>query len=115
MPAQPRPAHTVIGGYRARGVDGQIRSAEEFAGLAFTGLTMVDPGVVLVSDWRTDGRARARWPPKSASTAASPSSPESRGRGGVAARYMSTTMSAAGWAQQMSASPGPGGSRGWGE
>ncbi len=35
MPAQPRPAHTVIVGYRARGVDGQIRSAEEFAGLGF--------------------------------------------------------------------------------
>ena len=40
--------------YRASGVTGQIRTAEEFADLAFTGLEMVDPGVVMVSDWRPD-------------------------------------------------------------
>jgi hypothetical protein len=38
--------------YRDSGIPAQVRSAEEFARLAFTGLEMVDPGVVLVSEWR---------------------------------------------------------------
>jgi hypothetical protein len=38
--------------YQERGLIGQIRTSEEFAGLAFAGLEMVDPGVVLVSEWR---------------------------------------------------------------
>jgi hypothetical protein len=41
--------------YQERGLTGQIRPAEEFAGLAFAGLEMVDPGVVLVSEWRPQG------------------------------------------------------------
>jgi len=38
--------------YRASGIPAQVRSADEFARIAFTGLEMVDPGVVLVSEWR---------------------------------------------------------------
>jgi hypothetical protein len=41
--------------YQERGVRGQIRTSEEFADLAFAGLEMVDPGVVVVSDWRPQG------------------------------------------------------------
>jgi hypothetical protein len=41
--------------YAENGVSGQIRTSEEFAGLVFAGLEMVDPGVVLVSDWRPQG------------------------------------------------------------
>jgi hypothetical protein len=41
--------------YQERGLIGQIRTSEEFAELAFTGLEMVDPGVVLVSEWRPQG------------------------------------------------------------
>jgi len=38
--------------YRSGGVACQARAADDFAQLAFPGLRMVDPGVVLVSDWR---------------------------------------------------------------
>jgi SAM-dependent methyltransferase len=41
--------------YQERGVVGQIRTSDEFADLVFRGLEMVDPGVVLVSDWRPQG------------------------------------------------------------
>ena len=41
--------------YSERGLTGQIRTSEEFADLAFAGLEMVDPGVVVVSDWRPQG------------------------------------------------------------
>jgi hypothetical protein len=41
--------------YQERGLTGQIRTSEEFADLAFSGLEMVDPGVVLVSEWRPQG------------------------------------------------------------
>ena len=41
--------------YRERGLAGQIRTSDEFADLAFRGLEVVDPGVVLVSDWRPQG------------------------------------------------------------
>jgi hypothetical protein len=41
--------------YQERGLIGQIRTSDEFADLAFRGLEMVDPGVVLVSDWRPQG------------------------------------------------------------
>jgi hypothetical protein len=40
--------------YRSGGVACQARTADEFAELAFTGLQMVDPGLVLVSEWRPD-------------------------------------------------------------
>jgi hypothetical protein len=38
--------------YRDSGVPFQLRTADEFAELAFTGLEIVDPGLVIVSDWR---------------------------------------------------------------
>jgi hypothetical protein len=50
--------HTLAGAGRAyeeRGLPGQLRTAEEFADLVFSGLEMVDPGVVLVSEWRPQG------------------------------------------------------------
>ena len=41
----------------------QVRTADEFADLAFGGLDVVDPGVVLVSEWRPDSAGpRGRWP-----------------------------------------------------
>jgi hypothetical protein len=41
--------------YQERGLTGQIRTADEFAELAFRGLEMVDPGLTLVSEWRPPG------------------------------------------------------------
>ncbi|HYS31715.1 MAG TPA: SAM-dependent methyltransferase [Streptosporangiaceae bacterium] len=38
--------------YRQGGIPGQARTGADFAALAFRGLDMIDPGVVLVSDWR---------------------------------------------------------------
>jgi hypothetical protein len=34
---------------------GAIRTSEEFTDLVFGGLELVDPGVVLVSEWRPEG------------------------------------------------------------
>jgi SAM-dependent methyltransferase len=41
--------------YRQGGVPAQARPAGDFAALAFRGLEMIDPGVVLVSEWRPQG------------------------------------------------------------
>jgi hypothetical protein len=41
--------------YRLGGVPAQARTAGDFAALAFRGLEMIDPGVVLVSEWRPQG------------------------------------------------------------
>jgi hypothetical protein len=46
---------TIEADYRAAGISAQWRDSDEFAQLAFTGLEMVPPGVVLVSEWRPDG------------------------------------------------------------
>ena len=44
--------------YRAGGIPAQARTAAEFADLAFAGLELIDPGLVLVSEWRRpDGPA----------------------------------------------------------
>jgi hypothetical protein len=40
--------------YREAGIPMQIRDADVFASLAFRGLDLVPPGVVLVSEWRPD-------------------------------------------------------------
>jgi hypothetical protein len=40
--------------YRDRGLRGALRSPEEFTQLAFGGLEVVEPGVVLVSDWQPE-------------------------------------------------------------
>jgi O-methyltransferase involved in polyketide biosynthesis len=45
---------TIERDYRASGISAQWRDGDEFARLAFTGLEMVPPGVVLVSEWRPD-------------------------------------------------------------
>ncbi|MCW2931480.1 MAG: hypothetical protein JWM19_2442 [Actinomycetia bacterium] len=41
--------------YRAAGLPAQLRDSGEFARLAFSGLDLVPPGVVLVSEWRPKG------------------------------------------------------------
>jgi hypothetical protein len=41
--------------YRQGGVPAQARTADDFAELAFRGLEMIDPGLVLVSEWRPEG------------------------------------------------------------
>jgi hypothetical protein len=40
--------------YQAAGLPAQARTADEFAELAFRGLQLVEPGAVLVSEWRPD-------------------------------------------------------------
>lgn len=40
--------------YESGGIPGQFRDHDEFARLAFAGLNLVPPGVVLVSEWRPD-------------------------------------------------------------
>jgi hypothetical protein len=42
--------------YQASGLPAQARTADEFAALAFRGLEMIEPGPVLVSEWRPDSR-----------------------------------------------------------
>jgi hypothetical protein len=41
--------------YRAAGLPAQLRDSDQFAQLAFSGLDLVPPGVVLVSEWRPEG------------------------------------------------------------
>jgi S-adenosyl methyltransferase len=43
--------------YREAGLPMHTRDADEFASLAFCGLELVPPGVVLVSEWRPDSNA----------------------------------------------------------
>ena len=43
--------------YRDAGLPMHVRDADQFARLAFSGLEIVPPGVVLVSEWRPDSRA----------------------------------------------------------
>lgn len=43
--------------YREAGLSMTVRDADEFAPLAFPGLDLVPPGVVLVSEWRPDSSA----------------------------------------------------------
>jgi hypothetical protein len=40
--------------YKASGVTAQARDSSDFARLAFSGLELVPPGVVLVSEWRQE-------------------------------------------------------------
>src|ERR1022692_2318666 len=42
----------LVRAYRQGGIPAQVRPASDFAELAFRGLEMIDPGVVLVSEWR---------------------------------------------------------------
>jgi S-adenosyl methyltransferase len=54
LTAEHDPAGSAAGmrAYQAAGVPIQLRDSAEFAALAFTGLELVPPGVVLVSEWR---------------------------------------------------------------
>jgi len=45
---------SVARAYSAASIQGQVRDSGEFARLAFSGLDLVPPGVVLVSEWRPD-------------------------------------------------------------
>ena len=47
--------------YRDRGVAGRARTADEFALLAFRGLEMVEPGLVVVPEWHPE--MTGPWPP----------------------------------------------------
>jgi S-adenosyl methyltransferase len=38
--------------YRQGGIPAQARTADDFEALAFRDLEVIDPGVVLVSEWR---------------------------------------------------------------
>lgn len=52
----PEQASQGVRAYREGGVSLQVRTADEFADLVFTGLVleMIDPGLVLVSEWRPE-------------------------------------------------------------
>jgi hypothetical protein len=50
----PRTSSEGANTYRAGGVPLQVRDSSEFGALAFTGLELVPPGLVLVSEWRPD-------------------------------------------------------------
>ena len=52
----------------------QIRDADQFALLAFSGLELVPPGLVLVSEWRPDSTRCGRPRPRCPATAGSPGS-----------------------------------------
>jgi hypothetical protein len=76
--------------YREAGLPMNARDADEFASLAFSGLELVPPGVVLVSEWRPD------------SDAPRPSPAEVSCYGGVARKQLSAgrlagAAGAAGW------------------
>ena len=43
--------------YREAGLSMNARDADEFASVAFSGLELVPPGVVLVTEWRPDSKA----------------------------------------------------------
>jgi len=50
--------------YREAGIPLRARDADDFAPLAFSGLDLVPPGVVLVSEWRPDTHAPRPTPPE---------------------------------------------------
>jgi S-adenosyl methyltransferase len=52
--SDPQEAAVAVGTYHRSGMPLQPRTADELAEVAFAGLEMVPPGVVLVSDWRPD-------------------------------------------------------------
>ncbi len=54
--AEHTPAAAAAGArIRAAGIPAQPRDSAEFAAIAFSGLSLVPPGVVLVSEWRPEG------------------------------------------------------------
>jgi hypothetical protein len=67
----PEGVHGLEQTYRQSGVQGQARNAADFQRIAFTGLELAEPGVVLVSEWRPERPHR-------------PTAAEVNGYGGVA-------------------------------
>ena len=51
----PEGIHGMERAYRAGGLWAGARSAADFGRIFFTGLELIDPGLVLISDWRPDG------------------------------------------------------------
>lgn len=60
-------AKRVVGAYGQGGVPLADRDSSQFAALAFSGLELVPPGVVVTTDWRPDSGAH-RPPPSEVST-----------------------------------------------
>lgn len=58
----PEGVHGMEQAYRAGGLWAGARSAEDFGRTFFTGLNLVDPGLVLISDWRPTGQEPAPSP-----------------------------------------------------
>jgi hypothetical protein len=58
----PEGVHGMEQAYRASGLWVEARSAEDFGRTFFTGLELVDPGLVLISDWRPVGHDPAPSP-----------------------------------------------------
>jgi hypothetical protein len=54
MEDNPELIGNAMNAYRAAGLPAQARDSGDFARLAFAGLDLVPPGVVLVSEWRPD-------------------------------------------------------------
>lgn len=62
----PEGVHGLERTYRQGGVQAQVRNVADFERMAFPGLDLIDPGVVLVSEWRPDrehrpGPAEVNW------------------------------------------------------
>ena len=55
LPSSPVETAGAVRAFREAGVPFQPRDTVTFARLAFTGLELVPPGVVLTSQWRPDG------------------------------------------------------------
>jgi hypothetical protein len=68
----PAEAAAMLHAYREGGIPMQLRDSDDFARLAFSGLELVPPGMVLVSEWRPEG------------TGPRPTPAEVNGYGGVA-------------------------------
>ena len=58
LAADPAGVGGLVRAYRQAGIPAQARTAREFAALAFGGLDLADPGVVLVSQWRPPASPR---------------------------------------------------------
>jgi SAM-dependent methyltransferase len=53
----PEGVHGLERAYRSGGVTAQARTASDFGRMVFSGLELVPPGVVLVSEWRPEGNS----------------------------------------------------------
>jgi hypothetical protein len=51
----PEGVHGMESAYRSRGVTAQVRTSSDFGRMIFSGLELISPGLVLVSEWRPEG------------------------------------------------------------